>query len=82
MLINALKTTDNPTIKLTLADAVAKVGRSPSIEALRLQREGLPEGSGLRTFLNELQVLLFNVELKYQNSSEQRKYLSRIPTRV
>ena len=66
MLINALKTTDNPTIKLTLADAVAKVGRSPSIEALRLQREGLPEGSGLRTFLNELQVLLFNVELKYQ----------------
>jgi HEAT repeat protein len=66
MLISALKTTDNPTIKLTLADAVAKVGRTPSIEALRLQREGLPEGSGLRTFLNELQVLLFNVELKYQ----------------
>ena len=66
MLINALKTTDNPTIKLTLADAVAKVGRSPSIEALRLQRDGLPEGSGLRTFLDELQVLLFNVELKYQ----------------
>ena len=29
MLINALKTTDNPTIKLTVADAVAKVGRSP-----------------------------------------------------
>ena len=66
MLINALETTDNPTIKLTVADAVAKVGHSPSIEALRLQREGLPEGSGLRTFLNELQVLLFNVELKYQ----------------
>ncbi len=66
MLINALKTTDNPTIKLTVADAVAKVGRSPSIEALRLQREGLPEGNGLRTFLDELQVLLFNVELKYQ----------------
>ena len=66
MLINALNTADNPTIKLTLADAVAKVGRSPSIEALRLQREGLPEGSGLRTFLDELQVLLFNVELKYQ----------------
>ena len=38
----------------------------PSIEALRLQREALPEGSGLRTFLDELQVLLFNVELKYQ----------------
>ncbi len=65
-LINALKTIDNPTIKLTVADAVAKVGRSPSIEALRHQREGLPEGSGLRTFLNELQILLFNVELKYQ----------------
>lgn len=66
MLINALKTTDDPTIKLTVADAVAKVGHFPSIEALRRQREELPEGSGLRTFLNELQVLLFNVELKYQ----------------
>ena len=66
MLINALQTMDNPTIKLTVADAVAKIGRPPSIEALRHQREGLPEGSGLRTFLNELQVLLFNVELKYQ----------------
>ena len=65
-LINALKTIDNPTIKLTVADAVAKIGRSASIEALRHQREGLPEGSGLRTFLDELQVLLFNVELKYQ----------------
>ena len=66
MLINALKTIDDPTIKLTVADAVAKVGHFPSIEALRRQREALPEGSGLRTFLNELQVWLFNVELKYQ----------------
>ena len=66
MLINALKTIDDPTIKLTVADAVAKVGHFPSIEALRRQREELPEGSGLRTFLNELQVWLFNVELKYQ----------------
>ena len=65
-LINALNTIDNPTIKLTLADAVAKAGRAPAIEALRRQREDLPEGSGLRTFLNELQVLLFNIELKYQ----------------
>ncbi len=65
-LINALNTIDNPTIKLTLADAVAKVGRAPSIEALRRQKEALPEGSGLRTFLDELQVLLFNVESKYQ----------------
>ena len=65
-LINALNTIDNPTIKLTLADAVAKVGRAPSIEALRRQKENLPQGSGLRTFLNELQVLLFNIELKYQ----------------
>ena len=65
-LINALNTIDNPTIKLTLADAVAKVGRAPSIEALRRQKEDLPQGSGLRTFLNELQVLLFNIELKYQ----------------
>ncbi len=66
-LINALKMTDNPTIKLTVADAVAKIGRSPSIEALRHQRAELPEGSGLRTFLNELQVSLFNIELKYQS---------------
>lgn len=66
-LINALKTMDNPTIKLTVADAVAKIGRSSSIEALRQQREELPEGSGLRTFLNELQVSLFNIELKYQS---------------
>ena len=66
-LINALKTIDNPTIKLTVADAVAKIGRSSSIEALRHQREELPEGSGLRTFLNELQVSLFNIELKYQS---------------
>ena len=66
-LINALKMIDNPTIKLTVADAVAKIGQLPSIEALRHQREGLPEGSGLRTFLDELQVLLFNVELKYQS---------------
>ena len=65
-LINALNTIDNPMIKLTLADAVAKVGRAPSIEALRRQKENLPQGSGLRTFLNELQVLLFNIELKYQ----------------
>ena len=53
-LIEALETIDDPTIKLTVADAVAKVGDPPSIEALRLQRERLPEGSGLRTFLNEL----------------------------
>ena len=53
-LIRALETIDDPTIKLTVADAVAKVGDPPSIEALRLQRERLPEGSGLRTFLNEL----------------------------
>ena len=66
-LINALKMIDNPTIKLTVADAVAKIGRSSSIEALRQQREELPEGSGLRTFLNELQVSLFNIELKYQS---------------
>ena len=66
MLINALKTIDDSTIKLTVADAVAKVGHFPSIEALRRQREALPEGSGLRTFLDELQVWLFNVELKYQ----------------
>ena len=82
MLINALKMTDNPTIKLTLADAVAKVGRSPSIEALRIQREALPQGSGLRTFLDELQVLLFNVELKYQPHLNSENISTEVTTRV
>ena len=54
VLINALGTIENSTIKLTVADAIAKIGDVPSIQALQLQKQRLSEGSGLRMFLSEL----------------------------
>jgi HEAT repeat protein len=53
-LIAALKTVDEPTIRLTLVDAIAKIGDERSIKALREEKNRLQGGSGLGTFLNEL----------------------------
>ncbi|MCZ6677220.1 MAG: HEAT repeat domain-containing protein [Candidatus Poribacteria bacterium] len=54
VLIQALDTIADPTIKLTVADAIAKIGDPTSIQALRLQKQRLPADSGLGTFLSEL----------------------------
>ena len=55
-LINALDTADEPAIRLTLVDAVAKIGDAPSIRALDRQREKYQQDpdSGIRIFLDEL----------------------------
>jgi HEAT repeat protein len=54
VLIKALETIEDPTIQLTVADAIAKIGDEASIRTLRSQKQRLQEGSGLGTFLNEL----------------------------
>ena len=54
MLISALKAEQNPTIQLTLADAVARFKDADSRRALANLRSGLQENSGLRMFLDEL----------------------------
>ena len=54
MLISALKAEQNPTIQLTLADAVARFKDADSRRVLANLRSGLQESSGLRMFLDEL----------------------------
>ena len=54
MLISALKAEQNPTIQLTLADAVARFKDADSRRVLANLRSGLQENSGLRMFLDEL----------------------------
>ena len=55
-LINALDTADEPAIRLTLVDAIAKIGDAPSIRALQQQRERYQQApdSGIRIFLDEV----------------------------
>ncbi len=55
-LINALETADEPAIRLTLVDAIAKIGDAPSIRALERQRERYQQDtdSGIRIFLDEV----------------------------
>ena len=55
-LINALDTADEPAIRLTLVDAIAKIGDAPSIRALERQRERYQQDadSGIRIFLDEV----------------------------
>jgi len=55
-LINALDTADEPAIRLTLVDAIAKIGDAPSIRAIERQREKYQQDpdSGIRIFLDEL----------------------------
>ncbi len=55
-LINALDTANEPAIRLTLVDAIAKIGDAPSIRALERQREKYQQDpdSGIRIFLDEL----------------------------
>ena len=55
-LINALETADESAIRLTLVDAIAKIGDAPSIRALEHQREQSQQDadSGLRIFLDEV----------------------------
>ena len=58
VLIEALRLTTDATIKLTVVDAIAKIGDSVSIQALRktlqTQQQQPQEDSGLGTFLAEL----------------------------
>ena len=55
-LINALDTADEPAIRLTLVDAIAKIGDASSIRALERQRERYQQDadSGIRIFLDEV----------------------------
>ena len=53
-LTTALKTVEDPTIKLTLADAIANIGDEASVQTLRSERQRLEKGSGLGIFLDEL----------------------------
>ena len=54
-LINALETTEDPAIQLTLVDAIAKIGDEPSLSALERQRDRFQEGdSAIRIFLDEV----------------------------
>jgi len=54
VLIHILPTIEDPTIKLTVVDAIAKIGDKQSIDALQKEKMRLQKGSGLGTFLNEL----------------------------
>lgn len=55
-LINALETASESAIRLTLVDAIAKIGDAPSIRALERQRERYQQDAdtGLRIFLDEV----------------------------
>ncbi len=54
-LINALDTTDDPAIQLTLVDAIAKIGDESSLSALDRQRQRFQEDdSAIRIFLDEV----------------------------
>ena len=54
-LINALETTDDPAIQLTLVDAIAKIGDESALSALERQRQRFQEDdSAIRIFLNEV----------------------------
>ncbi len=54
-LINALETTEDPAIQLTLVDAIAKIGDEPSLSALERQRDRFQEDdSAIRIFLDEV----------------------------
>lgn len=54
-LINALETTEDPAIQLTLVDAIAKIGDELSLSALERQRDRFQEGdSAIRIFLDEV----------------------------
>ncbi len=65
-LIETLDSTVNPAIQLTLVDAIAKIGDTPSLTALERQRDRLQEeDSAIRIFLDEV----FN-SLTFQDSNE------------
>ena len=54
-LINALETTEDPAIQLTLVDAIAKIRDEPSLSALERQRDRFQEDdSAIRIFLDEV----------------------------
>ena len=55
-LIQALETTTEPAIQLTLVDAIAKIADTPSIQALERQRQQYQgdDDSGIRIFLDEV----------------------------
>ena len=55
LLIHALESAEEPAIQLTLVDAIAKIGDTPSIEALERQRARFQEDdTGIRIFLDEV----------------------------
>jgi len=53
-LTNALAKTDEPTVKLAIAQAFAKIGDSESIKILREQKELAKKGTGFEMFISEL----------------------------
>ncbi len=54
-LINALETTDDPAVQLTLVDAIAKIGDEFALSALERQRQRFQEDdSAIRIFLDEV----------------------------
>ena len=54
VLIEALDSLEELTIRLTVVDALAKIGDAPAIRALQSQKERFQDESSLNTFLNEV----------------------------
>ena len=54
VLIDALDSLEELTIRLTVVDALAKIGDAPAIRALQSQKERFQDESSLNTFLNEV----------------------------
>lgn len=54
VLIDALDSLEELTIRLTVVDALAKIGDAPAIRALQSQKERFQGESSLNTFLNEV----------------------------
>ncbi|MDE0300512.1 MAG: HEAT repeat domain-containing protein [Candidatus Poribacteria bacterium] len=54
VLIDALDSLEDLTIRLTIVDALAKIGDAPAIQALQNQKVRFQDESSLNTFLNEV----------------------------
>ncbi len=54
VLIDALDSLEELTIRLTIVDALARIGDAPAIRALQSQKERFQGESSLNTFLNEV----------------------------
>ena len=70
MLFRAIVLERNPTVQLTLANAIAKFGDAESKQVLGKLRSSLQENSGLRMFLDELLRTDTRIEAELNSESE------------